>query len=201
MKIFSTKVHGFLDYLVAGALLVMPSLLNLQPSSIPGMVFYILGGTLLFYSLLTNYELGLIKVLPMNLHLALDVLSGMFLAASPWIFGFEEQVFIPYLILGVAEMVAGLSTTSKVGVPEVQQLVAVETIQPVNLQENGIAKPKTAKATKTAPARKPAENKKPAAPKSEETKANADKKPVAKKQVSQKPATKKPVKKQQAVKK
>jgi hypothetical protein len=53
----------------------------------------ILGWAALVHSLLTNYELGLFKVLPFRVHLTLDVFSGALLAVSPWLFRvFESRV-------------------------------------------------------------------------------------------------------------
>jgi hypothetical protein len=49
----------------------------------------------------------------MKVHLFLDVLSGIFLAASPWLLGFSDRVCLPHLVLGILEISAGLLTTSK----------------------------------------------------------------------------------------
>jgi len=70
----------------------------------------ILGAGAIFYSLFTDYELGASRRLPMRTHLTLDLMSGALLAASPWIFGFNEYVYMPHLILGLAEMGASLMT-------------------------------------------------------------------------------------------
>lgn len=46
----------------------------------------------------------------MSTHLTLDLLSGLLLAASPWLFGFSEFVYVPHLVLGVLEIGAALMT-------------------------------------------------------------------------------------------
>lgn len=46
----------------------------------------------------------------MKTHLLLDAASGIFLAASPWIFNFDEQVYLPHLVIGIFEVVASLIT-------------------------------------------------------------------------------------------
>jgi len=69
-----------------------------------------LGIGAILYSLITNYELGVVKTLSMPTHLWLDALSGVFLAASPWLFGFSDRVYLPHLLLGIFEIVASLVT-------------------------------------------------------------------------------------------
>ena len=113
MKMIDTKTHGYIDYIMGIFLLAAPSLFNLNINGIESTVFYIAGVAVIFYSLLTNYELGLIKMIPMKGHLILDILSGIFLAASPWIFNFANIVYAPHLILGILEIGAALLTSSK----------------------------------------------------------------------------------------
>lgn len=113
MKIISTKAHGYIDYIMGIMLLVSPSLFNLDMENIQSIILYVAGATIIFYSLLTSYEVGIIKVIPMKIHLILDILSGFLLAASPWIYGFSEIVYAPYLVLGLLEICAALMTSSK----------------------------------------------------------------------------------------
>jgi hypothetical protein len=70
----------------------------------------ILGVGTLFFSLLTRYEAGLFKIIPFKVHLMFDVLAGAFLAVSPWLFGFASVVYLPHLMVGLFEIVAGLTT-------------------------------------------------------------------------------------------
>jgi hypothetical protein len=58
----------------------------------------------LVYSALTDYELGLARVIPMPTHLLLDGLSGAFLAVTPWLLGFADYVWAPHLVVGLAEL-------------------------------------------------------------------------------------------------
>ena len=113
MKPIDTKTHGYMDYIMGIVLIASPSLFNLEINTIQSFVFYGAGSAAILYSVLTNYESGLLKVIPMTIHLILDVLSGIFLAASPWLFHFSDSVYMPHLILGLIEIMAGLLTSSK----------------------------------------------------------------------------------------
>lgn len=110
MRIISTKVHGILDYLVGILLIASPWILNFADGGAKMWIPIILGASAVVYSLLTNYQLGVFKTLSMKTHLTLDLLSGIFLAASPWIFGFADTVYMPHLILGLLEVGASLMT-------------------------------------------------------------------------------------------
>jgi hypothetical protein len=73
----------------------------------------VVSSTVLVYSTFTKYELGISKYLPMRTHLLLDIIIGVFLAASPWIFGFASYVYAPHLFFGLfAIVVAFLSKKS-----------------------------------------------------------------------------------------
>jgi hypothetical protein len=109
----SRRTHGILDYVVGLILILAPSLLGLQPGSPEARVPFLLGWAALIYSVLTRYELGLIKVLPFKLHLGLDMLSGIFLALSPWLLGFSDRVWLPHLLLGLVEIGAVLMTRAR----------------------------------------------------------------------------------------
>ena len=69
-----------------------------------------LGVGVIVYSLLTDYELSLVKVIPMPVHLGLDIAGGLLLAVSPWLFGFADEVWIPHVVFGILEIGDGLFT-------------------------------------------------------------------------------------------
>src|SRR3954466_1777092 len=87
MNLIPTRVHGFLDYIVGLLLILAPWLFGFAHHGAATWMPVILGAGALVYSLFTRYELGAVKAIPMPAHLALDGLSGLLLAASPWIFG------------------------------------------------------------------------------------------------------------------
>src|SRR5690606_24632778 len=87
-----------------------PWLFNFAAVSEAKWVAIVMGIVILGMSMMTDYEGGAGKVISMSGHLMMDVVGGLFLAASPWIFGFAGLVFLPHLILGIMEIGAGLFT-------------------------------------------------------------------------------------------
>ena len=109
MKLFSTKVHGVLDYSSVAFLCVLPRTLGWDRA-----VTRLLTGSALatlVYSLLTRYELGAIKALPMPAHLALDGTSGLTLCLAAGVLADEPRpVRLALLGLGLFEITASLTT-------------------------------------------------------------------------------------------
>jgi hypothetical protein len=110
MRVLSTRAHGIMDYLMGILLIVAPWLLDFARGGAETWVPVALGAGLILYSLFTDYEYSISKTIAMRTHLALDLVSGILLAASPWLFGFSEYVYLPHLILGIVEAVASLVT-------------------------------------------------------------------------------------------
>lgn len=106
MRFIPTKVHGVLDYVVAIALMFAPMIFGF--SSVGGaavVIPVVLGIGLFLYSLFTNYEWGLVRVIGMPYHLIIDVVASVFLLLSPWLFGFANQawnVWVPHVAVGIA---------------------------------------------------------------------------------------------------
>lgn len=112
MKLFSTRMHGVLDYLSVGTLLALPRVLRWSDQVTSVMTGAALGT--LSYSLLTRYELGLFKVLPMQAHLALDALSGSVFSSAPWLFPDEDTSVTGTLVgLGLFELAVALTTETE----------------------------------------------------------------------------------------
>lgn len=110
MRFLSTRQHGVLDYLVGASLILMPWLLGFTVGGPETWVPVIVGAIVIVYSLMTNYEAGCVGVLTMPTHLAFDAAAGVFLAASPWLFGFAGVVRIPHVVLGLLSIVVATST-------------------------------------------------------------------------------------------
>jgi hypothetical protein len=110
MRFVPTRAHGVLDYTVGVLLILAPFLFGFQGTGLAAWLFVVLGAGAIVYSLFTDYEWGLIRAIPMHAHLLLDAGSGVLLAASPWLFGFADRVWLPHLVFGLFEIAASLAT-------------------------------------------------------------------------------------------
>lgn len=112
MKLFSTRTHGVLDYSSVVLLLVLPRALGWSRP-----VTSLLTGSALAtlaYSLVTRYELGVVKHLPVPAHLALDRASGLALCAAAGVMASEASgVRAALLGLGLFEVTASLTTETQ----------------------------------------------------------------------------------------
>ena len=81
-KPISTKTHAFLDYMTIAKFLLLPRVMGFSRTVTNGMTA--VGLVKLAYTLLTNHEGGVCKVLPMKAHLAMDVAGGAMLCALPF---------------------------------------------------------------------------------------------------------------------
>lgn len=112
MRFIPTKMHAMMDYLGGIALIVIP-MFWLGDSDVPAAALWvpIVAGILAVgQSLFTDYELSIANVISVPAHLMMDALVGAVVAASPWLFGFADQVWAPHLIIGLAEIGAALTT-------------------------------------------------------------------------------------------
>jgi hypothetical protein len=113
MRFIPTRIHGMLDYLIGALLIIAPWVLGFADGGAEQWVPIILGAGVILYSLITDYELAVVRILPVPIHLALDVIGGALLAVSPWLFGFSDNVWAPHVVVGVLEIGAGLMTKTR----------------------------------------------------------------------------------------
>ena len=109
MTRISTRTHGVLDFVTAGTLVALPRMLGWGERLTNTLTTVALGT--LGYSLLTNYEFGLFRVLPMRAHLAIDAVSGAALCSAPAMFPEEDASTHAALVaLGLFEVGASILT-------------------------------------------------------------------------------------------
>lgn len=107
-----TKIHAYLDYIMGLFLIALPSLFYF-PEGLQSLLPIVVGVGTILYSLLTDYELSVLNAITMKAHLMLDLLVGIFFTAAPWIFGFANEIYLPFVIIGVTEIMISLLTAKK----------------------------------------------------------------------------------------
>ena len=116
LRVVPTSVHGVLDYLTGSALLAAAELLRLKDVPSSALPLRLAGGGAAAYSFLTDYELGVKKIVPMPVHLMLDATSGALVAVSPWLFGFAKhgrRYWLPHALVGLFEILAAGTTKTR----------------------------------------------------------------------------------------
>ncbi|MDX5396303.1 MAG: hypothetical protein LPK21_08885 [Hymenobacteraceae bacterium] len=112
MKFISTKLHGVLDYVYGILLIAAPWVLNFDRGGAETWIPVAIGLLVLIQSVFTDYETGLLRKIPMIGHILFDIVAGLFLAMSPWIFNFYDFVWAPHLFFGVfSVLVASFTKT------------------------------------------------------------------------------------------
>ena len=116
LRVIPTSVHGVIDYLASGALYATPALLGLNDVPASARTLRLAGGAAVASSMMTDYELGVIKVVPMPAHLTLDVASGALVAALPWLLGFAkngQRHWLPHALMGTSEVLIALMSKTR----------------------------------------------------------------------------------------
>ena len=103
MKFITKRIHAFLDYPVAIALIVIPFLLGLGDSNPLALQLSVATGiAALILTLLTNHHLGAFKVISYKTHLIVDFIVAIVFIIAPFIFSFEGIDAYYYWINGIA---------------------------------------------------------------------------------------------------
>jgi hypothetical protein len=113
MRFLPSRLHGVIDYLWGVALLATPWLFGFADVAAAKWLAVVFGLGAILYSAVTDYELGLVRILPMVLHLGLDGAGRALLVASPWLFGFADRVRRPHLAFGLFAVAASLVTRTR----------------------------------------------------------------------------------------
>lgn len=103
MRFITQQIHAFLDYPVAVALIGLPFLLGLGESNPLALQLSVATGIAAFLlTLLTDHELGVVRVIPYKVHLIVDFLVAIVFLAAPFVFSFEGIDALYYWLNGAA---------------------------------------------------------------------------------------------------
>ncbi len=116
LRFIPTRVHGVLDYVYGTALLAAPDLLQTKDEPQAVLVSRMAGGGATANTLMTDFELGAVKAIPMRAHLVFDGMSGVLLAGAPWLLGYARggvRYWLPHAFVGIAEVFAAMATKTE----------------------------------------------------------------------------------------
>lgn len=105
MKPISTRTHTIIGLAVGAALIIAPWLFGFAEQGGAAVTIPIaIGGFILLSELTTTSPISLLKLVPMRIHIIADVLTGILLLASPWLFNFTSLVpnaWLPHVVVGI----------------------------------------------------------------------------------------------------
>ena len=116
MRVIPTKAHGAVDMATGPALIAAPTLLKMNGNTGATIPPRVVGTAATIYALLTDYEFGLKRVLPMRTHLALDAVGGVALAATPFVTRASKRGvrhWLPHALIGANEVFLALTTKER----------------------------------------------------------------------------------------
>jgi hypothetical protein len=110
-RLIPRQIHGGLDYAVGVLLIASPWIFGFADDSTAATwIAVIVGAGMILSALMTDNDVSVADAIPMRMHLMTDVAVGAFLAASPWLFGFADEVWAPHVVLGLLEIGTALVT-------------------------------------------------------------------------------------------
>jgi hypothetical protein len=108
MRFISSRTHTYIGALVGVVLVVAPWLLQFDDVEPAKWSAIGVGLFVLVNELVTTSPSAPLKIVPMRVHVMLDVVTGVFLAVTPWLFGFADEdanAWVPHVVVGV--LIAG----------------------------------------------------------------------------------------------
>ncbi len=106
-KITATQ-HGYLDYITVVLFVLAPTVIGL--TGMAGTIAYALAGIHLAMTLITDFPLGVFKMLPFTIHGWVERVVGPALVLLPFVLGFDGPARVFYIVIGIVIIVVGLLT-------------------------------------------------------------------------------------------
>jgi hypothetical protein len=108
MKIICNKSHGVLDYVTVAAFALIPTVFGLV--GVPAYLSYALAVVHLLMTVLTKFQFGIVKVLPLKFHKWVEAVVGPVLIVISWVLGFSDDVKARtiFMVAGAVIILVGL---------------------------------------------------------------------------------------------
>src|SRR4051794_41121288 len=105
------RTHAMIEPIIALVFIVAPFVLDFD-SSTARTLSIVIGVVILLVGMTTRLRLSLIKLVPLQMHFAGDVLIGALSLAAPFLFGFSDETaaLVFFLAMGAGELAAALGT-------------------------------------------------------------------------------------------
>ena len=104
-------VHAMIEPVVAVLFILAPFVLDFDDSAARTLSIAI-GVIILVVGMTTRWRLSLVKLIPLEMHFAGDLLIGIVSIAAPFVLGFSDETAatVFFVAMGVGELAAALGT-------------------------------------------------------------------------------------------
>lgn len=108
MRIISSRTHTYIGAVVGVVLIVAPWIFQFDDVEAAKWSAIGVGIFVLVNELVTTSPAAPLKIVPMRVHVMLDVVTGIFLLLTPFLFQFSDEdpiVWVPHIVVGL--LIAG----------------------------------------------------------------------------------------------
>lgn len=117
MKFITPYAHSIIGLVVGIALILAPKIFGFTDNGGAAVwVPTILGIIIILTEIFLRGSFSGVGFVPVSLHVGVDVLMGLFLLVSPWLFSFsdtEKNAWLPHVIMGVVIVGYALATKTE----------------------------------------------------------------------------------------
>jgi hypothetical protein len=116
MKFISPKTHSIIGFIVGIVLILAPNIFSFSDTGgAAAAIPRIIGIIVVLSELTVRGGFSGMGLVPMKLHIGMDVILGIFLAISPWLFSFSDEdtnAWLPHLTVGILMIGYALMTST-----------------------------------------------------------------------------------------
>ena len=106
----SRLAHGILDYFFGVLIASSPWIFGFTNQHLAPQIAVVLGVIVILYSIVTDYEAGVLRFMPFSGNLFFDFVVGVALAGSPIHFAMGGRAGLVFVILGIMQIAIVLLT-------------------------------------------------------------------------------------------